>query len=137
MDSSLEMKILFKGKKRIDAEFNGFTVQTDQPVEAGGERLAPGPFDLFLASIGTCAAVFIQSFCEKRKIPTERIELTEKVHWDEDRKLVTKVTLELLLPKYFPEKYRESVISAVNLCTVKRHLKEPPQVEIVTQVSQE
>jgi organic hydroperoxide reductase OsmC/OhrA len=73
MDSSLEMKILFKGKKRIDAEFNGFTVQTDQPVEAGGERLAPGPFDLFLASIGTCAAVFIQSFCEKRKIPYRNI----------------------------------------------------------------
>ena len=133
MESTVEMRILFRGKKKIDAEFNGFTVQTDQPVESGGENEAPGPFDLFLASIGTCAAVFIQSFCEKRTISTDGIELREKVGWDESRKLVTKITLELKLPKTFPEKYRESVISAANLCTVKRHLKEPPEVEIVTQ----
>ncbi len=135
MQPDLEMKILFKGKKRVDAEFNGFTVQTDQSIESGGQNAAPGPFDLFLASIGTCAAVFIQSFCEKRKIPTDGIELREKIIWDENRKLVTKITLELKLPTTFPEKYRESVVSAANLCTVKRHLKEPPDVEIVTQIS--
>jgi putative redox protein len=133
MESAVEMRILFRGKKKIDAEFNGFTVQTDQPVESGGENEAPGPFDLFLASVGTCAAVFIQSFCEKRKISTDGIELREKGVWDENRKLVTRIMLELTLPKTFPEKYRESVISAANLCTVKRHLKEPPEVEIVTQ----
>ncbi len=125
-----EMKIRFRGKKKIEAEFGGFMVKTDQPNDGGGENSAPGPFDLFLASIGTCAGVFIQSFCEKRKIPTEGIELTEKIEWDESKHLVKKVTLELSLPKDFPEKYKESVIAAANLCTVKRHLHEPPLVEI-------
>ena len=125
-----EMKIVFRGKKKIDAEFEGFTVKTDQPFDGDGDNSAPSPFDLFLASIGTCAAVFIQSFCEKRKISTEGIELTEKVEWDEGKHLVRKVTLNLSLPNGFPEKYRESVINAANLCTVKRNLHEPPEIEI-------
>ena len=127
-----EMKVVFRGNKKVDAEFNGFTVKTDQPKDGGGEDSAPGPFDFFLASIGTCAGVFIQSFCEKRKIPTEGIELTEKIEWDESKHLVRKVILELHLPKDFPEKYRESVLAAANLCTVKRHLQEPPQIDIRT-----
>ncbi len=132
----MEIKIRFREKKKVHAEFDGFIVHTDQSKENGGDQSAPAPFDLFLASIGTCAAVFIQSFCEKRGIPIDRMDLVEKVEWNEKTHLVSKISLELHLPKNFPVKYRESVVSAANLCTVKRHLKEPPQVEIVTQVSQ-
>ena len=126
----MEMKIRFPGNKKVAAEFNGFTVLTDQPKDAGGDGSAPGPFDLFLASIGTCAGIFMLSFCRKRDIPTEGIELVETVEWNEESHKVTKVVLELLLPKDFPEKYQESVVSAMNLCTVKKHLIDPPALEV-------
>ncbi|HCT72209.1 MAG TPA: osmotically inducible protein C, partial [Bacteroidales bacterium] len=48
------MKITFEGKKKVIAEFNGYRIVTDQPERAGGEGSAPAPFDLFLASLGTC-----------------------------------------------------------------------------------
>ena len=49
-----EMKVTFPGGMRVDAEYKGRVIQTDQPVYQGGGGEAPAPFDLFLASIATC-----------------------------------------------------------------------------------
>ncbi len=55
----MEMLIDFPGGSRVDTHINGFTVATDQPPTAS----APSPFELFLASIGTCAGVYVQDYC--------------------------------------------------------------------------
>lgn len=130
----MEMRIKFPGNKKVAAEFNGFTVLTDQPKEAGGDGLAPGPFELFLASIGACAGVFVQSFCRKRAIPFEGIELIETVDWNDADHRVSKVTLEISLPHDFPEKYKDSVVAAANLCTVKKHLLTPPALLVKARI---
>ncbi|MFI5363617.1 MAG: OsmC family protein [Elusimicrobiota bacterium] len=125
-----ELIIRFPGNKKVSAEFDGFTVVTDQPVEAGGDGGAPAPFDLFLASLGTCAGIFVLSFCVKRGIATDGLEIRQTMEWDEVRHLATKISLEISLPKDFPEKYRESILKTAELCTVKRHLLEPPRIEL-------
>ncbi|MDP3544118.1 MAG: OsmC family protein [Elusimicrobiota bacterium] len=129
------MKIRFAGNKKVTAEFDGFTVTTDQPKEAGGDGSAPAPFELFLASLGACAGIFVLSFCRKRDLPTEGLELTQTAEWDDAAHRVSKITLKIQLPKGFPEKYRDSVISTANLCTVKKHITNPPAFEIVTEAS--
>ena len=126
----MEMRIRFPGNKKVNADFDGFSLATDQPIEAGGDGSAPAPFDLFLASIGTCAGIFVLSFCQKRGLSTDGLEILQKMDWDSEKHLVSKVTLEIKVPKDFPEKYRESLVSAANLCTVKRHLLEPPRFEV-------
>jgi len=130
----MELKIRFPGNKKVSAEFDGFTVVTDQPKEAGGDGQAPAPFDYFLASLGTCAGLFVLSFCRKRGLDTKGLELTERVDWDEASHHVKKVTLDIALPDGFPEKYRDSVVAAANLCTVKKHLQDPPAFEVTTRV---
>lgn len=125
-----DMIIRFPGNKKVSASFGGFTVLTDQPAEAGGDGAAPAPFDLFLASLGTCAGYFALSFCQKRKISTEGLELRQTVEWDEARHLASKVSLTITLPRGFPEKYRDGLVRAVELCTVKRHLADPPAFRI-------
>lgn len=124
------MKIRFPGNKKVSAEFDGYTVMTDQPQEAGGDGSAPAPFNLFLASLGTCAGIFVLSFCRKRGIPTEGLELTQTNDWDEEKHLVRKVSLEIRVPQGFPEKYRDTLIKTAELCTVKRHLHEPPAFDV-------
>lgn len=129
----MDMKITFPGNRKVAAEFDGKVVMTDQPVEAGGDGSAPAPFDLFLASLGTCAGIFVLSFCKKRDIPTEGLEIVQSAEWDEAAHRVSKVSLRIKLPKGFPEKYRESVVSTANLCTVKKHLAAPPAFEITAE----
>ena len=55
----MEMKIYSGGGKQVLADYEGFTIRTDQPVKDGGEGSAPEPFSLFLASLGTCAGQFV------------------------------------------------------------------------------
>lgn len=131
----MEMRIHLDGRKRVSAQYGAFTVHTDQPVEAGGEASAPAPFDLFLASIGTCAGYFVQTFCQTRNIPTDGIEIVQHTEQDPAKHLVSKIRLEIIVPETFPAKYRAGLVNAANLCTVKRHLQTPPVFDVETQVA--
>ena len=123
----MHMEMTFPGGLAVDAQYEGFTVPTDQPVHAGGGGTAPAPFDLFLASIGTCAGLFALRFCQQRGISAEGLGVTLATERDDARHLVTEVRLEVTLPDGFPEKYREALLRAIDQCTVKRHLMTPPR----------
>lgn len=130
----MEMKISFGGGKKIIAELNGNIIPTDQPVKSGGEGSAPSPFDLFLASMGTCAGIYVKSFCDQRNIPTEGISLLQKMEYDQSTHLVSSITIEINLPAGFPEKYKDAVINAADLCAVKRHLHNPPKITVTSKI---
>jgi putative redox protein len=126
------MIVKFPGGKRVDAEYNGFTIRTDQSRKAGGEGSAPQPFDLFLASIATCAGIYVKSYCDTRGIATETLGLVMHVEHDHERHRIGKLVLEIRLPQGFPDKQREAAVRAAELCSVKKHIFDPPVIEIRT-----
>lgn len=126
------MEITFGGGKIVTAIYNGHSIKTDQPLDNGGENTAPAPFDLYLASIGTCAGIYVKSFCDKRNIPTDNIRVSQNIIWDEKTDLPSDITIEIKLPPDFPEKYRESVVSAAELCKVKKSIANPPEFKVIT-----
>jgi len=127
-----EMKVYFPGGKKVYADFKDFTHKTDQPSYAGGEGTAPAPFELFLASLGTCAGIFVLGFCQNRGIDTEGIEIIQGHDVDPNTRMVKKVNMEIKLPASFPEKYKNAVIQAANLCAVKKHMETPPEFNVFT-----
>jgi putative redox protein len=124
------MEISFEGGKVVTAYCRGHLIRTDQPEGSGGKDSAPSPFELYLASIGTCAGIYVKSFCDNRNIPAEKIKLVETVKYDKDSGLPVSVEIEIRLPPEFPEKYRESVIHVAELCKVKKSIMSPPQFTI-------
>jgi len=130
----MDMKIYFPGGKKVYAETNGFIIQTDQPVKDGGENTAPSPFELFLASLGTCAGFYVLSFCQGRGIDPAAIEIRQSMEHDSQTHLITMVNIEIILPATFPGKYRAAVIQAAQLCTVKKHLENPPRFNLFSSI---
>ncbi|MGE0088084.1 MAG: OsmC family protein [Bacteroidales bacterium] len=126
------MEVFFDGNKKVYANFNGNIIKTDQPMQGGGDGTAPAPFDLFLASIGTCAGIYVKGFCDQRGIPTDGIKLIQKMNYNHSTRLIDKIDLEIQVPKDFPEKYKEAVINSANLCAVKKHMHNPPQFDVFT-----
>ncbi len=124
----MEMIIDFPGDARVDAHFGPYTVATDQPPST----VAPTPFMVFLASIGTCAGIYVLGFCRQRGLPTDGIRIIQRVHMNNFSGMVSKIELEIQVPPSFPEKYRPSLIRAAELCAVKKHLEQPPAFEITT-----
>ena len=126
------MIITSGGGRKVNAEYRGFTIGTDQSEDNGGEGSAPEPFMLFLASLGTCAGVYVYSFCQRRGIPTDGIRIVQKHHKREDAKGIGKISLEIEVPKEFPAKYRHALVEAVNLCAVKKQIQNAPEFEVLT-----
>src|SRR5512139_471698 len=78
--TTMEMEITFPGGARVDANFGGMTVKTDQPVQGGGQGSSPKPFATFLASIGSCACIYLLDLCQQRCISTNRINIVQRMH---------------------------------------------------------
>ena len=112
--------------RRVFADYKGFTVETD----GGRRRSAPAPFDLFMASgypgiyARSCSGILSEGRDPMRS------------HVDPQTGMVGKIDIDLYLPESFPEKYRNAIVNAVNLCAVKRHLHNPPDFEVVTHIGE-
>ena len=125
------MEITFPGGVAVDACFDHFRVRTDQPREYGGENQAPAPFDLFLASLGTCAGLYALRFCQERELSTEGLKLSLETERESGSHRLRTVRLIVHLPPGFPEKYRRAIIRAINQCSVKRTILDPPEFAVV------
>jgi putative redox protein len=134
MANTSPMTIRFPGGKRVDAEYDGHVLRTDQSPEHGGKGSAPEPFTLFLAALGTCAGLYVLGFCQARGITTEDIELVQHHDFDLDGRKLLGVRLEILLPPEFPQKYVSAVRAAAAGCKVKKTLADPPTVDVVVSV---
>ncbi len=124
----MELDIVFPGGQRVDAVMGNLVIPTDQ------NGTAPAPFGLFLASIGTCAGIYVLSFCRQRGLPTEGIRITQRMETNPLTRMVERVELDIQLPPDFPEKYHEAVIRAASQCAVKKHLEAPPAFDVHTSV---
>jgi len=128
------MEVVFPGGKKVDAKYNGFTIKTDQPRMGGGDGSAPAPFDLFLASIGTCAGIYVLGFCQQRGISTEGIKIVQSMEIDPFKRQIGKINLEIQVPETFPAQYKDAVIRSAELCAVKKHMQDPPEFNVYTKV---
>jgi uncharacterized OsmC-like protein len=117
----MDMQIYFPGGKRVYADYGEFTIETDQPARGGGDD-----------SVGTCAGIYALGFMQQREIDPEGAKITMRMHRDPDAGLINQIDLELTLPAGFPDKYRDAIVKAMDLCTVKKHLHQPPAFAITT-----
>lgn len=130
--SSNTMTVSFPGGKRVDATYEGFQINTDQCVDSGGEGAAPEPFDLFLASLATCAGIYVLGFCQKRNLPFDGITLTQSWELEEKTKRLTDLRIAIEVPPDFPEKYHDALVRVANQCKVKKTLEDPPEFIVET-----
>lgn len=126
----MELEIVFPGGARVDAVAGDMVISTDQ------DGSAPAPFALFLASMGTCAGIYVLSFCQQRGLPTDGMRIIQRMTRNPMTHLIEAVELDIQLPADFPEKYRDAVIRSAEQCAVKKHLESPPRFNVHTSVAE-
>jgi len=118
----MDMLIDFPGGRRVDTRFGAFTVTTDQ----GETRSVPTPFELFLASLATCAGYYVLGFCLKRNLPTEGLRMVQRVHSHPVTDVVETIEIDIEVPPDFPEMYLDALVKSAEACKVKKHMEKPP-----------
>lgn len=128
----MEIEVYFEEGAKVNARLRKHVVKTDQRVNGGGEDSAPAPFDYFLASLATCAGIYVKVFCDRRGIDTSKIRINQNQRTDSQTRKLIGIDIDIVLPDDFPDKYKEAVLKAADQCAVKRVLKNPPEIEVRT-----
>ena len=124
------IEVRFPGGRKVEAAIDGYRVVTDQPASSGGDGVAPSPFDLFLASVATCAGFYALRFCQERNLDTDGLKVSMETERDASRKKIVVLKIAIELPETFPERYRDALLRSVAQCPVKRHFEEPPAIQL-------
>jgi ribosomal protein S12 methylthiotransferase accessory factor len=126
----MSIQVTFPGGLRVDAHVGSHVVHTDQSQANGGGGTAPEPYQLFLASLATCAGIYVLGFCRSRGIATDGIQVVQRQHFDPVTHLPSRVEIDVVLPPGFPERYRAAVVQAAQGCKVKKTLMSPPELVV-------
>ena len=128
---SRTIPVSFPGGARIETTLGRHTIVTDQPAAHGGADDGPSPYDLFLASLATCAGYYAAAFCASRKLSTAGMALSLEVVDDDATHLPKELTVHLTLPEGFPEQYKAAILRAVENCKVKKTITAAPLTRVL------
>jgi ribosomal protein S12 methylthiotransferase accessory factor len=123
----MELQVSLDGDKRVSTRVGNHTITTDQPVKSGGADSAPAPFDLFLASIATCAGFFVQSYCQSKQIDTTGIGVTLSTRRDPESKKITALVTTIDIPPHLPAHLHKTLCKVAAQCAVTKTIESQPE----------
>lgn len=105
----------------------------DEPEEVGGNNLGPTPYDLLMAALGTCTAMTLQMYANRKKWDLKEITVFldhDKVHrkdgedFEKNVSKVSRFTRYIEILGEVDEEQEQKLIEIADKCPVHRTLKE-------------
>jgi len=128
----MELKVTLEGGKRVATQIGNHLIMTDQPIKHGGDDSAPAPYDLFMASIGTCAGFYVQSYCESKGFDSSGIEITLHAKRDAKTQQINGFVTTIYVPQELPEKVHMALKKVAEQCAVKKTIMNNPEFVVKT-----
>ena len=79
---------------RHRVETGGFTFATDEPVPAGGQNAGVAPYNLLLASLGSCTAITLKMYADRKGWNLGALRVVLALEKDAEGKTYIERTLE-------------------------------------------
>jgi putative redox protein len=128
----MQAEVTFPSPTRIQATSKGLTVEVGPPPDRGGDPNAYGPFDILLCALATCTGFQVADFLRERGFDTSSAGVRIQAERGAESHLLESISIDVVVPSGFPEKYRDAIVRAAGLCFVKHQLGHQP--EIITTV---
>jgi putative redox protein len=123
----VHVEVNFPDSATIRARCKGLVVDVGLPPDRGGDPDGLGPFDILLCSLATCTGFHVLTFLEERGMSATEAGLSIEAKRNVDSHLLERVTLEIRVPKEFPDKYRAAIVRAAEACLIRTQLGQQPE----------
>lgn len=126
----MEVTVEHLGAVQFEIKARQHTIVSDQPPEGGGFDEGMTPPEIFLASLGACAAYYAADYLRQKDLATEgtRVKVVADKVMNPPR--IDNIRIEVELPQALEERHREGVDRAVHRCLIHNTLMNPPRIEI-------
>ncbi|MEN2283160.1 alpha/beta fold hydrolase [Algoriphagus sp. SE2] len=105
----------------------------DEPIEVGGDNLGPNPYDFLMASLGSCTAMTLKMYAERKQwklnevtvfLNHDKVHLKDSKNPSEKESKVSRFTRLISLEGELDEEQRQRLLEISNRCPVHRTLEE-------------
>lgn len=104
-------------------ETNGHTLTADEPLDLGGSDKGPTPKDLLLSSLGSCKAITMRMYANRKEWPLEDIQIDLALDNPEDNSdQTTYIKVKIKLIGNLDDKQRERLIKISEKCPIHKIL---------------
>ena len=131
----MEVKVTHTGKMKFRMQAREHVIETDQPVEGGGEDSAMTPPEIFLAALGSCAAFYAAQYLGIRKLATDGVEVTVDAEKLPHPARLGNFTIRVKSPVALTEEQTQGMERAVHRCLIHETMLDVPKIDIQIQAS--
>jgi uncharacterized OsmC-like protein len=125
----MEVKVRCLGGKKFEMSARGHSVLSDQPLDNDGTDAAMTPPELFLSSLGACAAYYAEEYLRARGLPDEGLEICLSALKGDKPVRIVEIHIDVVAPG-LNQRHRDGILRAVDACLLKHTLHKPPEVKV-------
>lgn len=117
------------GRYQVAVDAGGAKFLADEPVDVGGLGSGPNPYDLLGAALGSCTAMTVRMYADRKAWPLERVSV-RVLHSRSSLTRPDRFAREIVLDGRLDDEQRRRLMEIANRCPV--HLTLERGAEIVT-----
>ena len=107
---------------------SGHLIYADEPTELGGTDEGMNPGALLLASLGSCTAITIRMYADRKEIPLEGVKINLAICKEEEMSKETTISCKIELIGVLTQEQRERLMVIADKCPIHKLLSNPIRI---------